>query len=135
MNEELVQTLTQLRHDSSVAVDLYRQLFQGHYWALVQRADVPIQAMSFLTYATKDHIQELPVFTSQELPLLSRLESQGKSIRTYMTGPNLWSRMLDIVKTGQCEVAVDPGEKHGIRLTAEMVLGMISKYGSKTPDK
>jgi hypothetical protein len=40
----------------------------------------------------------------------------------------LWKRLLDIVVTGQCEVAIDPMEAHGIRLTREMILSMVSKY-------
>jgi hypothetical protein len=50
------------------------------------------------------------------------------SLYVSIPGDVLWKRLLDIVVTGQCEVAIDPMEAHGIRLTREMILSMVSKY-------
>jgi hypothetical protein len=43
-------------------------------------------------------------------------------------GEALWPRLLELVRAEQCEVAVDPGQSHGIRVSKEMILGMISTY-------
>jgi hypothetical protein len=47
----------------------------------------------------------------------------------------LWIKLLDVIENAKCQVAIDPGQPHGIRLTKEMVLGMISSYGSPSIEK
>lgn len=76
-------------------------------------------------------MRELPAFTNQDRKLLAELASQLADVEILQVdGKRLWTRMLDIVKTSVYEVAIDPGESHGIRLTKEMILGMVNKYGS-----
>ena len=59
-----------------------------------------------------------------------RFES-GRPARVKVGGEEMWPRLLDVVRTGDCEVAVDPGEKHGVRITREMILGMANTYGRR----
>ncbi len=132
MNEDLLKTLLGLRTDPTLAVVLYKQLFMGRYWVLVQKPVGSIESMSFLTYPTQDKIRELPAFTASDRRLVSELASTaGDAEGVQIEGSQLWPRMLDVVKTRECEVAIDPGEKYSIRLTREMILGMVIQYGSK----
>ena len=132
MNEDLIKTLQGFRHDYGLVVDLYRQLFDGQFWTLIKQPVVPIQQMLFLTYPTPDGTRELPVFTSPDRALISQLQSDSnEAVCVQLEGVDLWPRTTDIVKTGECEVAVDPGEQHGIRLTTEMILGMVNEYGTR----
>lgn len=39
--------------------------------------------------------------------------------------------LLNITENGKCEVAINPNQEHGIRLTQEIILGMIGSYGTK----
>jgi hypothetical protein len=121
----LLDTLKALPTDPSRAVDLYSQLYAASLIALVQAgSEANLGSALFLTYPTRDKIRELPLFTSREF-VLANLPADAVSIT--VSGSALWPRLLDIVKTGECEAAVDPGQKHGIRLKREMILGMISK--------
>ncbi|HTS17784.1 MAG TPA: SseB family protein [Verrucomicrobiae bacterium] len=134
MNEELLRTLRGLPKDPTLAVILYKQLFEGRYWALVQKPGGDLARMLFLTYPTRDGLRELPVFTAQDRRLLSKFSTEEPGAMTAeLEGRSMWPRMLDIVKTRECEVAVDPTEQYGIRLTREMILAMISMYGTAKP--
>ena len=127
MTSELLDTLGALRKKPARAVELYEQLYRARFVAVVQRgSEAALESMLFLTYDTKDGVQELPIFTRDEF-VLDGLRDD--SVRVTLKGPALWPRLLDIVETGRCEIAVDPGQAHGIRMRREMVLGMVSKYG------
>src|SRR5947208_2075606 len=134
MNDDLVANLQALRRDPAVVVNLYKQLFNARLVALVTDPTVPLKSLSFLTYPTPDGIRELPVFTSGERTILSRLEADGGARRVELDGTGFWLRMLDVVRTGECEVAVDAGEEYGIRITREILLGMVNQYGSGIDD-
>ncbi len=136
MNSELLKTLKGLRADPTLVVDLYPQLFNAQFWVLVQQPSGPLEEAMFLTYPTKDGIQELPIFTESNHKLLAQLVSlAGDAEVLPVEGNRLWPRLLDVVKTKVCEAAVDPGDVYGIRLTREMILGMVSKYGSNAKGK
>jgi hypothetical protein len=124
MNPDLLKTLKALPTDRSRVVNLYPELYAGSFVVPVQKgSEANLGTALFLTYPTKDGIRELPVFTSLDF-VLKNLPVDVAFIT--VTGAVLWRRLLDIVKNGECEAAVDPGQSHGIRLRQEMILGMIS---------
>jgi type III secretion system (T3SS) SseB-like protein len=132
MNEDLLETLRALRSDPTRAVVLYEQLFRGRYWVLAQKPAEKLENMFFLTYPTRNEKRELPTFTAGNRELLSKLISQATdAVVVEIEGSRMWPRMYDVVKEGNCFVAVDPGEQYGIRLTKEMILGMINMYGTQ----
>jgi hypothetical protein len=122
----LLDTLKALSTDPSRVVDLYPQLYSASFIAFAQiGSEANLSSALFLTYPTQDEIRELPLFTSREFVLPN---FPAEAVPITVPGSALWLRLLDIVKTGECEAAVDPGQKHGIRLKQEMILGMVSKY-------
>lgn len=128
--DELLDTLRTLRSDPSRAVVLYEQLFRASFFVLVKSgSEAHLESHLFLTYPTIDDIRELPVFTLRKFVLE---DLAVDAVLVQVDGPRLWFRMLDIVKTGECEVAIDPGQVHGIRLNREMILGMTSAYGPRS---
>lgn len=123
----LLETLKALPNDPSRVIDLYSQLYAASFIAFVQAgSQANLGSALFLTYPTKTQIRELPLFTCKEFVLPN---FPAEAVPITVPGAALWPRLLDIVKTGECEAAVDPGQKHGIRLKQEMILGMISTYG------
>jgi hypothetical protein len=129
MNTELLDTLKALSADPARAIELYSQLYQASFFVLVQTgSEQDLGSMLFLTYQTSDGVRELPVFTQQDF-ILTDLADDAISVE--LRGAVLWERLLDIIKPGECEAAVDPDRPHGIRLNREMVLGMCLKYGEK----
>jgi hypothetical protein len=126
LQDVLVDTLQNIRADPSRVATLYEQLAQAQFLSLVRAGTQnDLALMQFLTYPTPDKVSELPLFTRKEfvLPL-----DVPEAVPVVIPGNALWLRLLDIIKTGVCEVAVDPGQPHGIRLTREMVLGMVNDY-------
>jgi hypothetical protein len=124
----LIDTLKALPSDPSRVVDLYRQLHAASFLVAVQAgSESDLASALFLTYPARDKIRELPVFTHPDF-VLPNLPANAALISA--PGPILWPRLLDIVRTGECEAAVDPGQKHGIRLRREMILGMLSQYAA-----
>ncbi|MFN8350621.1 MAG: hypothetical protein U0U25_04065 [Flavobacteriales bacterium] len=87
--------------------------------------------MVFLTYDTIDGVRELPVFTEEEF-ILRDLSDEAEHV--LINGVELWSRLSDVVETGKCEVGVDAGQSHGIRLNKEMLIGMLAMYGAKNTE-
>jgi hypothetical protein len=128
-NAELLRLLRGLRADPTLTVPLHESLFSAQLWALIE-APAPIADMSFLSYPSRDGLRELPVFTAEDRALLRQLAAESGALPTEVSGPAFWPKMLDVAKTGECEVAVDPGEAHGIRVTLQMALGMVQMYGS-----
>jgi hypothetical protein len=129
VNEELVATLEALRGDPAAAVELYDQLLAARLLALVQDPHAPLASMLFLTYDTPDGVRELPLFTSPAATLLADLQEQSGAAAVEFEGPVLWRRLLDVIDTGHCEAAVDPGEARGVRINREAALGMVSSAG------
>jgi hypothetical protein len=131
MNNALIETLKGLRRDPALSVILYKQLFMGRFWAIAKKSTGKLENLSFLTYPSADNVRELPVFIDPKRHLLTEICSKlSDSMIIEVEGKSLWPRMLDIAKTGECVIAVDPGEEHGIRLTQEMILGMVKAYGN-----
>ena len=130
MNDKLIDTLRGFRSDPSLVVELYSLLFHGQYWALVADATVPLESMAFLTYPSSGDVRELPIFTSPAPTLSAELQSATPRPQwIHVQGEALWVRMLDVTADSNIQVAVDPGEAHGIRLRRDMMLGMVGKYG------
>ena len=124
----LLETLKALPTDPSRVIDLYSQLYAASLITFVQAgSEANLGSALFLTYPTQDKIRELPLFTGREFVLSS---FPAEAVPITVQGSALWPRLLDIVKTGECEAAVNPGQKHGIRLKREMILGMISMYAT-----
>ena len=127
MNSGLLDTLRALPTDPSRVVDLYSQLYAGSFIVPMQAgSETDLGTALFLTYPCPDGIRELPVFTCRDY-VLKHLPSEVSFVT--VTGDVLWPRLLDVLKAGECEVAVDPGQSHGIRLRENMILGMISSCG------
>ena len=82
--------------------------------------------MEFLTYPSSG-MRELPLFTHPDFVL--SLDAPG-AVLVHVQGQLLWPRLLDVVKTRECEAAVDPGQAHGVRLTREMIVGMVVTQGA-----
>jgi hypothetical protein len=131
MNEKLIDTLSRLPSDPTVVVELYGQLFDARFWVLGQPT-VNADAMQFLTYPTADEARELPAFTLDSRSVLADLSRQVPAAQIEeVEGPRFWSRILQLLESESFFVAVDPGEKHGIRLTREMILGMVGLHAAK----
>src|SRR5690348_6025389 len=128
MNDKLVASLQPLRRDPAVVVTLYRQLFEANLVALVADPAAEPRHMSFLTYPSADGIRELPVFTSDGRAVLQRLLGESDARTAAVNGRELWPRVLDMVETGVCEVEVDPGENHSLRISREILLGMVRSF-------
>jgi hypothetical protein len=127
MTNSLVDTLKGLKTDPTLVTQLYKQLFESTYYVLVRSGtEKDLTQMEFLTYDTKDEVRELPLFTNEKF-ILNNLSQSALIIKIY--GQSFWKKMLDIIETGKCEAAIDPGQVHGIRLTKEMILGMLVNYG------
>jgi hypothetical protein len=134
LNEALIGALEHLRDDPSAALALYEQLYEARLFALVSDGMTTVPDIMFITYPSLDGVRELPVFTSDRVPLLSKLQQESGATPIAIDGPILWRRLLDIVQTGECEIAVDANEDYGIRLNREMVLSMVSAFGSFRPE-
>jgi hypothetical protein len=126
MNETTIDILKKLKNDPTYAIQLYEELYSAKFLTLVRPdSERNLETMEFLTYPTVDEVAELPIFTSHDFVI------DFPSMPTTMVeveGEKLWPRLLEVVKTGSLEVAVDPGQLHGIRLNNQMILGMISMY-------
>jgi hypothetical protein len=134
MNEQLLETLRGFRQDLGLVVVLYQQLFEGRFWVLAQRPAEQLETMLFLNYPAQGGVRELPVFTARDRGLLTKFTAEVPDcMMVEIEGARLWPRLLDIVRTRELEAAVDPGEQYGIRLTREMILGMISQYETAQP--
>ena len=132
MNEELLAALRELRNDPALVTSLYEQLFHGCFWALVEEPVAELENMSFLTYPTEDGPRELPIFTDKSRALLLQFNAEiATAMIVTLGGPEMWQRLQEVVRNGECEVAVDPGEPHGIRVTREMLLGMLNSYSEQ----
>lgn len=130
MTISLLDTLNRLVTDKSVVFNLYKQLFEAEFIALVLKGtESDIHKMAFLTYYTSDDFRELPIFTENKF-VVSDLDQESVPVRVGKS--SLWSRLLEIIETGKCEVAINPGQEHAIRINKEMILGMISLYGAES---
>jgi len=131
MNEKLIATLGRLQSDPSVVVELYAQLYVSSFWVLSQ-ASANVEPMQFLTYATDDDSRELPAFTLSSRSMLTDLARQVPATQIQeVEGPFFWARVLLLLQFGSFFVAVDPGERHGIRLSREMILGMVTMQSAE----
>lgn len=132
MNPTLVATLKKLKADPTAVLELYPQLYSASFLALVQRdSERSVEPSSFLTYTSSDGVRELPIFTQQEYMLSGMPEA---AVIVELNGVVLWRRLLDVIVTGVCEAAVDPGQPHGIRLTREMVLSTVMQHSPSNGD-
>jgi SseB protein N-terminal domain len=127
MHSDLLGTLKALPTDPARVVDLYRQLYAGSFIVPVQAGtEADLGTALFLTYPSPDGVRELPVFTSRDYVLAN---IHPDAVLVTACGNALWPRLRELVRAGQCEVAVDPGQSHGIRLRENMILGIIRSYG------
>ncbi|MDB5221488.1 MAG: hypothetical protein JWN83_155 [Chitinophagaceae bacterium] len=125
----LLETLNGLKEDPTLVLQLYQQLFGENYFAIIRPGtENDLDKMEFLIYDTPDEVRELPLFTSEHFVLYD-LAKNASVIQ--IGGQSFWERLLDIIETGKCEVAINPLQPHSIRLTKEMILGMIGNYGAK----
>ncbi len=128
--QSLLNTLRGLKQDPTLVVKLYKQLFEAEYFLLVRKgAEQSLNKTEFLIYDSKDKIKELPLFTTRKF-IIKNLSSDTLVVKNG--GQLFWVRLLDVVETGKCEIAIDPEQEHSVRLTKEMILGMIANYGVKT---
>ena len=127
MGSDLLRTLKAMPTDPARVVDLYPQLYAGSFLVLVQPGtEADLGTALFLIYPSTDGIRELPVFTSRDY-VWQNLPSDA--VLVGVMGDALWPRLLELAKAEECQVAVDPGQSHGIRLRENMILAMITAYG------
>src|SRR5262249_311165 len=108
-------------------VDLYPQLYAGTFVVPVQEgSESDLGTAAFWIYPSTDGVRELPVFTGHD-SLLANVPPDTPLIA--VNGEALWPRLLELVRAEQFQVAVDPGQSHGIRVSKEVILGMLSAYG------
>ena len=126
MNELLITTLKELVTDKAVVVKLYERLFNGEFFTVVNPdTGLKIEMLEFLSYPTVDNATEIPIYTREEY--IFGFDNYDISI-INIPANILWPRLLDVIDSSQCQIAVDPGQAHGIRVTKTMILGMISTY-------
>jgi hypothetical protein len=132
MNHALIELLRRLPSEPHVVVDLYRELFSGHFWILAQRPVLDFATLQFLTYPAGEGIRELPLFTSADRRLLIQLAHDVPEAEVQkFDGAKLWPRIIDVLESEKTFVAIDATEIHGIRLTKAMILGIVNLYGVK----
>jgi hypothetical protein len=128
MTDRLLEILSGLPENPSLVIELYEEVFKSSFFTFVRKGtEERWNTIEFLTYDTKDHVRELPLFTQEQFVLL---DQPADSHLVEIGGQELWEKLLTIIETGRCEVAIDPIQTHGIRLTKEMIQGMLSKYGA-----
>lgn len=126
---ELLKTLKGLVSDPTLVLQLYEQLLKSSFYVLVRPGtEAALEQMEFITYATRDGIDELPIFTDIKF-IPNDFYKNSKIVQK--SGQLFWKRLLDVIEDINCQIAVDPLQTHGIRLTKEMILGMIYKYGTQ----
>jgi SseB protein N-terminal domain len=125
----LLDTLNNLVTDKTIVVHLYKQLFESEFIALVRKGtENTLSEMEFLTYYSDDGIRELPLFTDSKFVIK---DLDPNSVEVKVGNQALWERLCDLIETSKCELAINPGQPHGIRINKEMIFGMISMYGIK----
>ena len=129
VNADLLRILKALPTDPVRVVDLYPQLYAGTFVVPVQvGSEADLETAQFMIYPCTDGTLEVPVFTSTDYVFASL---PTETLHLSARGHALWPRLLDLLRSEECEVAVDPGQSHGIRLRKEMILGMIRAYGPR----
>jgi hypothetical protein len=132
MSDTLLNILKALSKDPTLAIELYREIFESSFFSFVRNGtEENWNTLEFLTYDTSDDIKELPLFTHKTFVFM---EHPFDAIIVEVFGESLWDKLLNIVETGKCEAAINPGQSFGIRLTREMILGMVSKYRTSLDD-
>ena len=126
MNTLFLDSLKVLQSDPSRVIDFYDKLYHSSYVAMVQRGtEHEVSSMLFLTYNRKDEVWELPIFTKDEF---MPEDLPFETCRVPLKGQDLFPRLLDVMMPNDFEIAVDPCQPHGVRLTREMVQGMVSGH-------
>ena len=130
MATNLIEILDNLRTDPTWATQLYNVLYDSTFFVLVRPGtEENVEKMEFVIYPTEDGINELPIFTSYDFVITF---PDVQLFVAEINGKLLWPRLLEIIEPEISEVAVNPGQNHGIRLNNSMILGMISMYGADT---
>lgn len=134
-NSVLIETLKKLIIDKTAVVDLYQQLYSASFLVPVRKgSEGSTESMMFLIYPSERDSSELPIFTSNDyINQFFKIYPNNDSVLERVPGALLWPRLLQIVLEKREFVAIDPGQKHGIRLNRDMILGMVAKYGDSHP--
>ena len=114
-SQQVEDLLARLRSDPAVVVDLYEAPPNANLNLLVQPDDVELANAPFLNHPATDGVAELPVFTSENQPLLDSLRVSNDCGILCAEGRAVFRRMLDVVETGALELALNPGI-NGIRI-------------------
>jgi hypothetical protein len=129
MNNQLIEILEKLKSDVSVVVYLYEELYNANFFVLTRpETELKLELLEFLTYPAEDQIIELPIFTKKEFIL--EFPEINYSV-TEVVGAQMWPSLISVINNEKLQVAVDPGQSHGIRLTKQMIAGMISMYNDR----
>lgn len=127
MSETLIQTLRELITDKTVVVRLYQEVFYSRFFTFIKGGEIDTwDNIFFCIYDTSDKITAIPLFTNEEFAFDIYSEN---AVRVEIWGQPFWEKLLTIVETGNCEIEIDPGQPHGIRINKEMLLGMVAQYG------
>ena len=130
MNERLIATLESLMSNPALAAQLYEHLFNASFWTIAWRSGA--DARGYVGCQKADGTWEIPVFTQPNRSLLRRLTADIPAAECVgVDGQTMWRQLLEeYMNDSKTQVAVDPGEEHGVLLTRVMILGMVNKYGN-----
>lgn len=127
MQHSLIEILIELKTNPSVVVELYEKIFCSKFLAIVRKeTEDNLNVTEFSSYETRDGIFEIPLFTENKFIFENFADD---AIVAEFGGLALWKRLLEILENKNIQIAINPGQSHGIRLTKEMILGMVNVYG------
>ncbi len=132
-DSSLPTALKGLQADPALPLRLYKPLCQAHRSVLVQSgSEQTLDASMFLTSECLDGARELPFITS---PVFVLPDMPEDSILIDLEAPSLWNRLVDAADSKKCNVEVDPGLLHGIRMGWVLILGMTTRFGPKCAER
>ena len=127
LQHSLTEILIELKTNPIVVLKLYEKLFGANLFAIIRKGtETNLNICEFSSYETPDEIYEIPLFTENKFLFESFSED---AIVIEFCGLLLWQRLIQILENKNIRIAINPGQTHGIRLTKEMVLGMVNVYG------
>lgn len=127
MQHSLIEILIELKTNPSIVIELYEKIFNSKFLAIVRKGtEENLNVTEFSSYETQDGIFEIPLFTENKFIFENFSED---AIVAEFGGLELWKRLLEILENKNIQIAINPGQSHGIRLTKEMILGKVNVYG------
>jgi hypothetical protein len=129
MTNVLTDTLNRLKTNPTLVIELYEQIFNAKFFTVVRKGseEYPFGDMQLAIYNAPDGVNEFFLFTEEKLVPAILLE-QNSIIKVF--GQSFWSKIYLMMVKAKFQVTINPIGVNGIRLTKEMILGMIGQYGT-----